>query len=151
MQGHWNGFRIQKLFNIGDEPMERDYSFDPTFGVKSVAFAIAQLIDFTTSVWPVYWSPFYNGRERGICLTVGSKAWVFGEIRNSDGIYLDRLENNFFNPPCLEDLTAENYINRQFFRRDEVSKVAEIIKEEIRQQEANNINSWKLTAEKIDG
>lgn len=78
----------------------KDYQFDPTFDVKPVAFSIAHLItvSYEGDGWVrLMWSPFYNGRERGIALTIQNAknercTWVFGENRNSDNIILDTLE-----------------------------------------------------------
>jgi hypothetical protein len=69
----------------------------------------------TTSAW-------YNCRERGICLVVrhpdfSRKCLVitFGEIRNTDGIFIDswHYEGYFLNPPSVEDFTEEAYKARE--------------------------------------
>jgi len=112
----------------------KKHKLDKTFGIHPQAFAIAKLIHFSTGR-PVHWSPFYNGRERGICLSVGKKTWVFGKHRNSDQLFLDRIQDSKsdyqLNPPILQDMTDKIYCNRQFFRYDEAQKVANTIMSEI--------------------
>lgn len=112
----------------------KKHKLDRTFGIQSQAFSIAKLISFSSG-FPVHWSPLYNGRERGICLSVGKKAWVFGEHHNSDALFLDRIPDEKsdyrLNPPVLQNMTNKAYCNRQFFRYDEMQKVADAIMNEI--------------------
>jgi len=111
--------------------MEVKHRFDPRFGVSDAAFTIAHLINFTTNE-TVTWSPFYNCRERGICLVVGLRAWIFGEHRNSDALYLDRLNGIFWlNPPTLTAFDENAYYNRELFRHDAHWEVARTIMAEI--------------------
>ena len=66
---------------------------------------------------------WYNGRERGISLTmrVGNTEPVliitFGENRNSDSIFVDYWEDEIgINPPVVGQFTDEAYENRSYFK-----------------------------------
>jgi hypothetical protein len=78
--------------------------------------------------------PWYNGRERGICLTIAYRSKqlniTFGEVRNSDSIFVDVWETaTTFNPPTSDDFTAEAYEQRNYFRYDEHYKASRFIQE----------------------
>jgi len=118
--------------------------FDPTFGVSQKAIVIANLInadiveipeDSSTSFY-IKTSPFYNGRENGICISIKNLLSdieqfnvVFGEHRNSDSIFLDKFAKNTFNNPTLSDFTEEDYKNREMFSPDGYVAVAEKVKD----------------------
>ncbi len=118
--------------------------FDSTFGVKSVALSVAHLVDLDRrgfeGLTNITWSPFYNGRERGVCLTVRANfhkpgiAIVWGEHRSSDDIYVDTFPvDSFMNPPTMASFTEEIYNLRKTFRYNEVYKVVDHVYELVRQ------------------
>jgi hypothetical protein len=103
---------------------------DLTLGINPVASHILAVLN---AGWPsemegvfrVETSAWYNGRERGICLTVTPKERrdvlyiTFGECRNSDQIFVDRWTSGaLFNPPTVHDHPEERdlaYMNRFYF------------------------------------
>lgn len=105
------------------------WNFDPSFGVNNKALAIALIIDLEnipgiSTAHAISWSPFYNGREKGICLAVRkpdsrnyiTKYWVFGENRNSDEIFLDTFILGIaLNPPTVKDMKDEDYRRRKMW------------------------------------
>jgi len=69
-------------------------------------------------------APLYNGRERGICLTVRASSAAgpsllifFAEGRGSDNLIVRSCLSNriFMNPPTIADLTGESYHNEKSF------------------------------------
>ncbi len=117
---------------------------DLSFQIKPVAFAIAGLISVETSNRPDFSTfPWYNGRERGICLVV-SKSYLddivtfisFGECRNSDSIYVDIWKGPH---PCdcptvVRHYTDEAYNNRKTFSSIKIHDAARYIENEILKQ-----------------
>ena len=76
--------------------------------------------------------PWYNGRERGICIIISNNGEqlniAFGEIRNSDGIFVDVWETkSTFNPPTVADFSDEAYEQRNYFKYDEHYKVSQFV------------------------
>ncbi len=112
-----------------------------THNINQVSLAILALlqgeVDFPYEDWPedfdhqfeIETSVFYNGRERGICLTVKNyrsedgKILVvtWGENRNSDSIFVaDWIQKNSINPPTLVDMPDKAYDQRQYFTYDAI-------------------------------
>jgi hypothetical protein len=69
-------------------------------------------------------SALYNGRERGICLTVQKTlrdnkvlGFFFTECRNSDQLFVQvETMKTSINPPTVADLTEGGYKNRKTFQ-----------------------------------
>lgn len=117
--------------------------------INTVALVILHLLEGEVSLEHEPWttndnfsrfyittSTFYNGRERGICLTIAfhfgkpNLAIVFGEHRNSDMIFIDHwLVEPRINPPTVADFTDEAYEQRRYMQYDEVYKAATYIRE----------------------
>lgn len=97
------------------------------FGINPSALSIMNLISsfnleddkYKHASFQTY--PFYNGREKGICLVIQYK-WEpeclflsFGEHRNSDSLFLDSWKaNNVFNGMTVDDFPEVAYKNRTF-------------------------------------
>jgi len=122
---------------------------DPSFGLNNQAMA---LLHFLAAMEPdfaeyehgrysieVSTYPWYNGREKGVCLVVqhglcDPKALhiTFGEIRNCDSIFVDHwVSTTPYNGPTLEntDPTAyeKAYQGRKVIGHGEIGKAAECI------------------------
>jgi hypothetical protein len=78
-------------------------------------------------------APFYNGRERGICLMISTQVYSpvlcvsFGEARDSDALFLEYwvISRTPMNPVGLKDRPERAYKARQSFsagRLDLVTK-----------------------------
>lgn len=84
---------------------------------------------------PVETSAWYNGRERGVCITFRNKqnkclAITFGECRNSDSIFIDHFETKMtLNPPTVRDFSEEAYRLRRYAPYLGVSDAIDIITE----------------------
>jgi hypothetical protein len=128
---------------------------DLTFGIHPSALAVANLIGdfyyeiedehpgifedefkehFVNNLLEFKTFPFYNGREKAICIVMQSmyqsKALhiVFGENRNSDDIFIDSWVGPLdFNSPNVNDLTDETYKKRKYFGLRDVYKAVEHI------------------------
>jgi hypothetical protein len=127
---------------------------DPTFGLNSQALAILHMLagrepDFATYTngrynIDVQTFPWYNGRERGVCLVVrhslGSLRALhvaFGEERMSDAIFVDTWEDDLpNNSPTLEGANQEvydkAYRDRKHFNYGRVGDAAEFVYEAMR-------------------
>jgi hypothetical protein len=86
-----------------------------------------RLIQSGTSAW-------YNGRERGVCITFLRKgkslAVTFGECRNSDSIFIDHFEVKVgVNPPTVNDFSEEAYRQRRYAPYLGIEQAIEIIHE----------------------
>lgn len=126
---------------------------DPTFGLNHQAMAI---LHYLASIEPAFAKyengyydiriqtfPWYNGREKGVCLVVqhgycgGDSTALhvtFGEIRNSDGIFVDHwVDKPPFNCPTLEgadpDTYEKAYHSRMSFGCGEIGKAADYIQD----------------------
>jgi hypothetical protein len=120
---------------------------DLTFNIHPTALIVARLISIEVPAenrdhFRFHTFPFYNGREKGICLIVSSKFTdtngtfiVFGENRNSDNIFIDVWKSHLpYNCPTTEkDFTDEAYENRKFFDRDKVHDAARFIESTIKE------------------
>lgn len=121
--------------------------FDPTFGVCYKALAIAHYLNNDVIYIPkeleytviLNSSPFYNGRESGICISIKSITSdkeqmniVFGEQRRSDYIFLDIFFKDTINCPSLQDFTEEDYNKRETFQYDKIHIVASKIEHKIK-------------------
>jgi len=129
---------------------------DPTFGIKSQALAILQLLagqdpvfaDWNTKTGryevTIKTFPWYAGREKGICLvmkpdghpdpTEGHLHIAFGEDRGTDGIFVETWEaGEPFNSPTLENRDAavgdRAYENRASFPCGQIGQAADFIVE----------------------
>ena len=86
------------------------------WGVKSVE----------TSAW-------YNGRERGVCVTFQAQnkkalAVTFGECRNSDSIFIDHFEVTLsINPPTVLQFSDSAYRLRRYAPYLDISKAVDVI------------------------
>lgn len=91
-----------------------------------------QHVNITTSAW-------YNGREKGICLTVfnhkkvKSSIITFGKVKNTDSIFIDSWEINggLLNPPTVSDFNDEAYSNRKYLNYDKIYEAAQLVIESI--------------------
>jgi hypothetical protein len=110
-----------------------------------------QLIDGIENCYmSVNTSPWYNGRECGICLetvvATGRESLIitFGEHRNSDAIFVDcwEADRSRLNPPTVSDFTDEAYANRRYFNAGAVLPAKEFI--------LDCIESFVLKASKSD-
>jgi hypothetical protein len=98
---------------------------DTNFGVQPVAMSILYALkaeeSYTFGDARVETSPLYNGRERGVCVTVHSHGLrtlcvVFGENRTSDDIFVTTFERKLaINPPTCSDIPEEAYKARKHF------------------------------------
>jgi hypothetical protein len=126
---------------------------DPSFGVKAPALAIMALLSQTApdfAEWDAKYQkylvkiqtfPWYNGREKGVCLMVqrhtgGTEAFcvTFGECRGSDRIFVEGWEQpEPFNQPTVEERervlgeqgTEDLYQNRKTFSRKQLVEVSD--------------------------
>ena len=128
---------------------------DLTFNIHPTALIIARLISVDVPTenkhkFKFLTFPFYNGREKGICLIVSDKFTdsdgtfiVFGEHRNSDNIFIDVWKKNLpYNCPTTEkDFTDEAYESRKFFDRDKVHDAARFIESIINEVLQNHLES----------
>lgn len=103
---------------------------DTTFGIKEQALAVLHslssldLEDMTGDDGAgIATFPWYNGRERGVCLMV-AKAFLsrecllitFGECRSSDSLFVDAwTAARPFNAPDVSLFTDEAYARRRTF------------------------------------
>lgn len=130
---------------------------DFTFGIHPVAMSIAYMLgdfyydiagehpdvfepefvdNFRNSI-EFKTSPFYNGRERGICITMNTFSSydktlhvVFGECRSSDSIFVDKWVGKMtFNNPTVEDFSEEAYNNRKYFNYNQGFNASQHIQE----------------------
>lgn len=92
----------------------------------------------------LYTHAWYNGRERGISITVATRlkdntlVITFGENRNSDSIFVDSWEMPFLlNPPSVDNFTEEAYENRKWFEYDKISEAAHFIQNMIQDRVSN--------------
>lgn len=95
------------------------------FGLSGQATAVlAMLSELETArnIEVQTW-PWYNCRERGVCLEIraslGAESAMlitFGECRNSDHIFIDSWIHKgwFLNPPTIEVFTDEAYARRRY-------------------------------------
>ncbi len=135
-----------------------DRCADPTFGIKSQALAILQLLAGQDPIF-ANWNtktgryevsiktfPWYAGREKGVCLVMGPKEHssdrkylhiAFGEDRGTDGIFVEKWEaGEPFNCPTLESrddkVGDEAYQNRASFPCGQIGQAADYIVETMR-------------------
>lgn len=107
--------------------------FDPKLNVKDYSWKIGRCLQkvnlsdlpgFDDSV-KTYTQAFYNGRERGIALTLQSMSnsrrvyiIVFGECRNSDSIFIDHwtMDGGLgpYNGPIVSDFPESAYEQRLY-------------------------------------
>lgn len=116
---------------------DNDGLIDIDLGLSAQALAVAQLLARMSpeeggALWNSERNAYemvlethaiYNGRERGICITVErTKARkttylfvAFGEVRNSDNIYIQAWVDNKkpYNGPTVADIPEESYDNRR--------------------------------------
>jgi hypothetical protein len=85
--------------------------------------------------------PWYNGREKGVCLEVrpsvvhnAALLITFGEHRNSDDIFIDSWVHTgrFLNPPTPAVFTDEAYAARVTVPYGDVGKAVQIIRAKIK-------------------
>lgn len=126
---------------------------DPTFGIKSQALAILQLLagqDPTFADWDpktgrydisIQTFPWYNGSEKGVCLVVRAGRTrlgephlhiAFGECRSTDGIFVEQWEaREPFNCPTLENRDEKvgdaAYKDRASFPCGQIGQAADFI------------------------
>lgn len=122
---------------------------DPTFGLNSQALAILALLaqtaptdvayDKKTKLFAVFIQtfPFYNGRERGVCLAVQRGAGgggetmllAFAEHRNTDGIILQKqmIAHSVMNMPTIDDFSEDSYRARESFDWGACGRVVNVI------------------------
>ncbi|WP_353189047.1 hypothetical protein [Pseudomonas sp.] len=87
------------------------------------------------NIEPMETSAWYNGRERGVCLTFrrnqgGCLAITFGECRNSDSIFIDHFEAALtLNPPTVSDFSEKAYRLRRYAPYLGISDSIDIITE----------------------
>jgi hypothetical protein len=118
---------------------------DTNFGVQPVAMSILYALKAKAEesrtfedARGVETSPLYNGRERGVCVTVRSHGLrtfcvVFGENRNSDDIFVTTFERKLaLNPPTCSDIPEEAYKARKYFKPVDVTIAVEHIQTAIR-------------------
>ena len=133
----------------------RETIFDPSFGIRPKALAIANMLNYREPLYAPYQkfrdgevykvdvkfysSPLYNGRERGICITMSigfsdkdAISFWFDENRNSDGIFVQEINPNLLNPPTLEDTTEEHYSSRKWFDPDGIVDASDYIFEQFK-------------------
>lgn len=108
------------------------------FGISGQAMAVlAMLSELETdrNIEIQTW-PWYNCRERGVCLEVraslGAESALlitFGEGQNSDHIFIDSWVHKgwFMNPPTVEAFTNEAYAQRQHVNYGNVGEAVKII------------------------
>jgi predicted transposase YbfD/YdcC len=78
-------------------------------------------------------SAWYNGRERGVCVTFRHKkskylAITFGECRNSDSIFIDHFDIKCnLNPPTIADFSEDAYGKRRYADYLGISDAIDII------------------------
>jgi hypothetical protein len=121
---------------------------DPTFNLNPQALAVLAMLsrrepafaeydkDLGTYKIEIETSPWYNGRERGVCLNVrrsfSDKTCLlitFGEHRNTDGIFIDCWvhKGHFMNPPTLKDYNDKAYKGRHTVNYGRVDLAVEYI------------------------
>lgn len=87
------------------------------------------------NIEPIETSAWYNGQERGVCVTFRNKqnkylAITFGECRNSDSIFIDHFDTALtLNPPTLADFSEESYRRRRYAPYLGISDAIDIITE----------------------
>jgi len=116
--------------------------FDPSFDITPVAYSIAYILNTYDLDIPndisVTTSPFYNCRERNICLTirgygknkmVKSFHIIFGEYRNSDEIVVMEVKKEYLgiNPLSIHDMKENDWDYRFFPPSDIYGAVSHII------------------------
>lgn len=127
---------------------------DPTLGIHPVARAILALLEREPAF--AYWDgthahgrylvefdtrAWYNGRERGVSLTMWGiggvaprLAVVFGENRTSDHIFVDSYLSPAWDAPCPQDDNYEGaYHLRRLFRASDVAEAAAFIYETLKE------------------
>jgi predicted transposase YbfD/YdcC len=89
-------------------------------------------------VMPLETSAWYNGQERGVCVTFrhssGKRlAITFGECRNSDAIFIDHFDIKWMlNPPTIADFSEEAYKKRRYANYLDISHAIDIITDTLR-------------------
>jgi len=131
---------------------------DLTFNIHPVALAIANLIyinlddeisDEDKFIVTVNTTAWYNGRERGICLSIYDIQFkgifiVFGENRSSDNIFVDVCKyKGSINPPQWEDLTDAAYNKRKFFSYNQIYEATEYIQDIIKETALKIIKEYR--------
>jgi hypothetical protein len=87
---------------------------------------------------PLETSAWYNGRERGVCVTFRHSsgkylAITFGECRNSDAIFIDHFDLKCkLNPPTIADFSQEAYEKRRYANYLDISHAIDIITDTIK-------------------
>jgi hypothetical protein len=84
---------------------------------------------------------FYNGRERWAGVSISSyrsdtptKAWIFGENRNSDDLCVESADvKSFLNPPTIREWPGDAYHARRFFSPDAYMEVVSELHLQIRE------------------
>ena len=120
---------------------------DMSLGISEQAYAVLQGLRRLQIEVPdgvgVQTRAWYNGRERGIALSLYQYSGktiqeshndqlniTFGECRNSEQIFVDHwVGYTGFSPPTVENFTEEAYNNRQYFPYMDIVGVTEKIKE----------------------
>lgn len=117
---------MSKRDKIKFSPKEKvvKQGFDKNFDIKSQALIIYSIIikKCRYACWLLKSFPFYNGRERSICLEVVNDAMdknslfiEFGEHRNSDSIYVDSwISERAFNNVTINDKPEYAYEERVY-------------------------------------
>lgn len=144
--------------------------FDNTFNISDTALGVAALIGnveisriseeekgFLNYSIITRSTPFYNGRERGICISILCFTYsrqlniVFGEQRNSDNIFLDVWESHVTtNPPTVENFTDEAYDKRQYFGHNEHYNVAREVEKIIKSFYKELLEEYRTKLAKTD-
>jgi hypothetical protein len=101
------------------------------FGLSKVSLAMLALLEAPAREHCV--SPWYNGRERGICIAVQSglrvfdmRYVVFHESRNSDHICVSTwVGSEGMNPPTCGDRPETAYHLRRLFDPGEITSAVE--------------------------
>lgn len=110
------------------------------FGIDEVATKILRLLaDATIShrnLLKIENSPFYNGREKHVAISVikwrpfmRTMIITFGENRNSDDIVIQSLvQDSDINPPCIhnrpKDTADKSYRNRAYLEQGQEERAA---------------------------
>lgn len=127
---------------------------DPSFGLSAQALAVLAMLsqsecddlaeydekrrDYSVEIKT---HPWYNGRERGVCLEVRphfaarqALLVTFGEVRSSDYLFVDswRMSEFFLNPPTVADYPDEAYQARTHVPYGEFGRAVSLIRNLIR-------------------
>lgn len=143
--------------------LKRTHSVDLTFGIKPVAFEVANILndkimnddslietirevsekEYDSFITRLETFPFFNGREQGLGIAIKEEygyssecpVICWSENRNSDDIvvYIGK-SNHSLNPPTLNDISNDEFWNtKTYFDYDDAEGAAEFINQKIKE------------------